>query len=113
MATPAETRDQLISQLRATRNKLTSPAWLMMIEAAPEKKQDKAAKDLLKVQLALLKLEREALTSFREQLVANEAALAQSTQKLQAALDRLQSVAKVLSALTSFLRVIARVVALV
>jgi hypothetical protein len=113
MATPAETRDQLIRDLRKTRDRLTSAAWLSMLSEASEKQKDRAGRNLMKVHHALQKLEREALTSFRDQLVANEAEIAKSTKSLQAALDRLESVAKVLSALTALLKLVGRVVALV
>lgn len=112
MATPAETRDQLIKDLRATRTCLMSPEWLTMIQEAPKQQQQAAAERLMKVQLALLKLENEALESFRDALIANEAAIAQSSQKLRTTLDRLQSVSKVLAALKDFLGLVARILPL-
>lgn len=112
MATPAATRDRLIGDLRATRTRLLSPEWLSMIREAPAAQQKEAAANLMTVQLVLLDLENEALASFRDALIANEAAIAGATKKLQAALDRLQSVAKVLSAVTGFLKILGRVVAL-
>ena len=113
MATPAEIRDQLIKDLRATLEQLSSPEWLSMISVASKRQKDAAGRKALDAQLALLRLENEALTSFRDQLVANEAAIADSTKRLRAAVDRLQSVAKVLSALTGLLKLVGRVVALV
>jgi hypothetical protein len=112
MPTPAESRDQLIRDLRATRAQLMSPEWLTMMQSASKAQQQKASRQLMNSQLALLKLESEALASFRDQLVANEPAIAQATIRLRAALDRLRSVAKVLTAVGDFLRLVGRVVKL-
>ena len=112
MATPAQTRNQLISDLRATRTALMSPEWLTMLQDAPKQKQA-AAERLMDVQFALLNLENEALASFRDELMENEAAIAQSTQKLRDALDRLHSVAQVLTAVGNVLRLVGRIVAVV
>jgi hypothetical protein len=113
MATPAETRDQLIKDLRATRTQLTSPEWLTMIRAAPKPQRQAASDNLLNVQLAILDLENEALASFRDDLVANEAAIAQASEQVRTVLARLDSVAKVLTAVSKLIGVVARVVTLV
>jgi hypothetical protein len=113
MATPAQTRNQLISDLRATRTALMSPEWLTMIQDASKPQKQAGAEHLMDVQLALLNLENEALASFRDELMENEAAIAESTQKLRDALDRLHSVAQVLTAVGNVLRLVGRVVAVV
>ena len=112
MATPGETRDQLLKDLRATRTRLMSPEWLTMIRAEPKPQRQVAAENLMKVQLALLDLENQALATFRDDLIANEAAIVTSTRSLQTEMQRLQSVTKVLNALKSFIDVVARVVTL-
>jgi hypothetical protein len=113
MATPGEIRDQLMSDLRAARSQLMSAEWLAMIREAPKAQKQKAADNLMKVQLALLDLENEALATFRDELAANETELASSTRTMQNALDRLESTAKVLKAVGELLGVVARVVMLV
>lgn len=113
MATPGEIRDQLLKDLRATRTQLMSAEWLSMIRDAPKSQQQAAAENLMKVQLAILDLENEALEDFRDDLTANEERLAQSTEKMMHALDQLESTAKVLTAVSDLLGVVARVVALV
>jgi hypothetical protein len=112
MATPAETRDQLIKDLRAANKKLTSPEWLGMIRDGTETQRQTAADNLMNVSLALLDLENEALASFRDKMMANEAAIAESTEAMKKALQRLESVAKVLTAVTSLIKVVGRFLAL-
>lgn len=112
MATPGETRDQLIRDLRATRTELMSPGWLTMIRAAPKDQRREAADNLMKVQLALMDLENQALATFRDDLVANEADITRSTASMKTALARLETVARVLKSVTGFLNVVARVVTL-
>jgi hypothetical protein len=112
MATPGETRDQLIRDLRAARSDLMSADWLTMIRVAPKAQRREAAENLMKVQLALLDLENEALAAFRDDLVANEAAITSSTASMKTALAKLETVTKVLKAVTGFLEVVARVVKL-
>ena len=112
MPTPAENRDQLIRDLRATRTQLTSAEWLTMIRAAPKPQRQNAADNLMKVHLALMDLETQALASFREELVANETAIAASTRSMKQTLAKLESTAKVLKAVSDFLGVVARVVTL-
>lgn len=112
MATPGKTRDQLIRDLRVTRSELMSADWLTMIREAPRDQRLKAADNLMKVQLALLDLENEALATFRDDLVANEAAITSSTASMKTALARLETVTKVLKEVTGFLDVVARVVTL-
>lgn len=112
MATPGETRDQLIRDLRDARTALMSPDWLTMIREAPKPQKQAAADNLMKVQLALLDLENQALATFRDDLIANEAAIAKSTANMQKAITKLESTAKVLKALTDFLGTVARVVTL-
>jgi hypothetical protein len=112
MATPGETRDQLIRDLREARTTLMSPDWLTMIREAPKAEKQAAADNLMKVQLALLDLENQALATFRDDLIANESAIAKSTASMQKALTRLESTAKVLKSVTDFLGTVARVVTL-
>jgi hypothetical protein len=112
MASPSEIRDELLRELRSARDQLMSAEWLSMIREAPKKQKQSAADNLMKIQLALLDLENEALATFRDDLVANEADLVDSTQGLKKALDRLESTSRVLKAVTDFLGVVARVVTL-
>jgi hypothetical protein len=112
MATPGETRDQLIRDLRDARTALMSPDWLTMIREGSKAQKQSAADNLMKVQLALLDLENEALATFRDDLIENESAIARSTASMQKALTRLESTEKVLKAVTSFLGTVARVVTL-
>lgn len=112
MPTPGENRDQLIRDLRATRTQLMSAEWLSMIREAPKPQKQSAGDSLMKVQLALLDLETQALAAFRDELVAHEAAIAASTRSMKQALAKLESTAKVLKAVSDFLGVVARVVTL-
>jgi len=112
MATPSEIRDQLLRDLRATRTQLMSPGWLSIIREAPQAQKQEASTNLMKVQLAILDLENQALATFRDDLAANENDIVRSTAKMQSTLTRLESVAKVLAAVSGFLGVVARVVTL-
>jgi hypothetical protein len=110
MPTPSEIRDQLLRDLRATRTQLMSAGWLTMIRVAPKPQKQAAADALMKVHLAILDLENQALTTFRDDLIANELDIARSTEKMTTSLTRLESTTKVLNAVTGFLGVVARVV---
>jgi hypothetical protein len=113
MATPSEIRDQLLKDLRLTRDKLMSPGWLMLIRTAPDDQKAQNSEQLFKVQLAIMDLENEALADFRSALRENEEALADSTATLRSTLEELKSTETVLKAVTSFIGIVARVVALV
>ena len=107
MASPAQIRDALLQNLRSTRRSFSSPDWLSGIRQASPSQKRAAADALMNVQLAILDLENAALGEFREQLLANEAALAV---KLDAALADLRRVARVLNAVAGFLKMVARIV---
>jgi hypothetical protein len=112
MATPSEIRNQLLKDLRLTRGTLMSAEWLTRIRAAPAEQQQQHSEQLFKVQLALLDLENQALADFRDALTENEQALADSATSLRSTLDKLKSTEAVLKAVTSFVGIVARVVAL-
>ena len=112
MATPSEIRNQLLKDLRFTRDTLMSAEWLTRIRAAPADQQAQHGEHLFKVQLALLDLENQALADFRDSLLENEQALADSAKSLRSTLDKLKTTEAVLKAVTSFIGIVARVVAL-
>lgn len=113
MASPSAIRDQLLRDLRLTRDTLMSPDWLTMIREGSSDQKAQNSDQLFKVQLALMDLENEVLKEFRDALVENEEALADGAESLRTALDKLKSTEAVLKAVSSFIGVVARVVALV
>jgi hypothetical protein len=109
---PSEIRNQSLKQLRQTFLGMTSAEWDLALEGKPEEIVTKAAKNLLTVQRARLRLQNAELSTIRDKLIENEIALEKGRQQVSGALKNLQEVEIVLEAVSSFLGVVARVVAL-
>lgn len=109
---PGKQRDELLSQLRATRDAMMSPPWLTRIRSATPDQRTASACASLKVQLAILDLETLKLEEIRDDIVANSAELEAATADLRSALTNLNRVATVLKAAGGFLDVVAKVVRL-
>ena len=77
---------------------MMSAGWMLALEKKDAAKRTSAAKALLRVQHAILKLENAALDEIQDKLLKNEAALAGGADKLNGALQNLQQVQSVLKA---------------
>lgn len=109
---PSETRDRTLQELRRLRTAMMSAEWMLSLEAADEATRQAAARQLLRTQQAIVKLENAELAAIRDQLIANEAALAQGTADLRKALRKVAEVKQLLETAAAVLKIVGRVVAL-
>ena len=110
---PSKIRTRTLRDLRKTFLAMMSPAWDMALDGKTNKEVTEAARALLAVQRARLRLGNAELADIRDGLKANEAELAVGGRKLAGALDRLHNVKAVLAATSAVLRTVARVVDIV
>lgn len=111
--TPSEIKKQTISQLQKTFLKMMSPEWDVALEGKPKNVVADAAKKMLAVQRARLRMENAELTSILEKLKENEEALLKGKQALEDSLKDLEDVKNVLQMTAAFLEIVGRVVAMV
>lgn len=111
--TPAEIRDATISQLRAARTEMLSADWMLSLEDKDKQTQTDAAKQFMRVQHAIQRLENEELAKIKDDLVKNEKDLAKGRDRLGKALKNLSRVEDVLNAVNSLLGVVSKVVKLI
>lgn len=111
--TASEISNATLEQLRETFLKMTSAEWDLALMGKPEDVATEAAKALLLVQRARLRLENAELAGIRDKLVENERGLDEGRVHLNKALERLDQIEGALNAIGSFLNVVARVVSLV
>jgi sugar-specific transcriptional regulator TrmB len=111
--TPSEIRKQTISQLQKTFLKMMSPEWDVALEGKPKNVVADAAKKMLAVQRARLRMENAELASILEKLKGNEEALLKGKQALEDSLKDLEDVKNVLQMTAAFLEIVGRVVAIV
>ena len=110
--TDSEISNATLDQLQETFLKMTSPEWDLALMGKPEDVVSEAAKTLLLVERARLRLENAELAEIRDKLVENEKELDEGRVQLGKALERLDQIEGALNAITSFLDVISRVVSL-
>ena len=110
---PSELRRQTISQLRKTFLSMMSPRWDRALEGKSEARLTEAARALLAVQRARLRLGNARLAGIRDDLRANEADLVSGMTDLSRSLKKLGDVKVVLAATTSLLRTVGRIVDIV
>ena len=111
--TASEIYSQTLEQLRETFLKMTSPEWDLVLVGKPEDVVNEAAKALLLVQRARLRLENAELADIRDKLVENEKGLEEGRVQLNKSLQRLDQIEGALNAITSLVDVVARIVPLV
>ncbi len=110
---PSELRRQTVSQLRRTFLAMMSPRWDRALEGKSEARLTEAARALLAVQRARLRLGNARLAGIRDDLKANEADLVSGMTDLSRSLKKLGDVKVVLAATTALLRTVARIVDIV
>jgi hypothetical protein len=107
--TPAEIRKATLEQLLATREKMMSTRWMLRLKAAPAAEQEAAAKTLVQVHHVILELQNQKLADIRDQLVANEKALADGIDALKKSLKTIEKIGVAVQAVGQFLQIVARV----
>lgn len=111
--TPSEIKKQTISQLQKTFLKMMSPEWDVSLEGQPKNIVADAAKKMLAVQRARLRMENAQLASILEKLKENEEGLLKGKQALEDSLKNLEDVKNVLKSTAAFLEIVGRIVAIV
>ena len=111
--TPSEIKKQTISQLQKTFLKMMSPEWDVALEGKPKNVVADAAKKMLAVQRARLRMENAELASILEKLKENEEALLNGKKALEDSLKDLEDVKNVLKMTATFLEIVGRIVAIV
>lgn len=91
---------------------MTSAEWdAMILNATSETRRDSALL-MLRVQEARLGLSNSLLTEISTEMKANEVPLRQGIKRVQSALDRFDSVERVLKGITGVLSIVGRIVTL-
>lgn len=111
MAAPHEIRDELRRTLGRTLRAMNDPRYLVALEDEPKPIRERAAKLMLAVMRARLRVANAQLADLRDDLKANEATLVAGTQRLDASLRRLTKTREILDATAAFLRIVARLAA--
>lgn len=109
---PSEIRAAVLKQLRTARKSMMSARWTLSVEKMDEPTQTRAARELLRVHHAIQKLENQQLAEIRDRLSENEDDLIAGRDGLASALEDLNETRTVLSAVSGFVSIVARVVPL-
>jgi hypothetical protein len=113
---PGATRDSsdlyssTLEQLNRILVTMLSPEWDAALQEVSPTERQAALRELLRVQHARLVLGNAILQEIAEDLKENEASIVAGQEAVQSALDRLESVSKVLTAVGGLIDVVARIV---
>jgi hypothetical protein len=110
---PSTLRKKTLSELRKAFVAMMTPEWDLALDGKPDEEVTEAARALLAVQRARLRLGNARLADIRDGLKANEAALWAGVELLDEALQDLQDVARVLEATAALLTAVGRIVDIV
>ena len=110
---PSTLRRRLLSELRKTGVALMSAEWDVALEAKPAAEVTQAARTLLALQRARLRLGTAELAAIRDQLRENEPELVKAIVALGRARKKLHNVKMVLVAAASLLRTVGRIIDIV
>lgn len=102
-----------VAVLRALNDKLNSAEFLVEVDKLDKAEQAKVGKLMFAASLAYVKLKTAALAPLREALQQNTAELDGATKSLAETLADFTNIKPVLDGATAFLKVFARIVALV
>lgn len=105
-------KDLTLKELRAVRRSMLSARWTLSLEKTDENTRNRAAKQLLQVNHAILGLENAQLSELRTSLLENEVGLVQSIKTVEKAMSDLGKVESVLGAVAGFLGIVGKVVAI-
>jgi len=113
MADPQSVKDDAYEALKATRRRLTSASFLYDLKSASDEDKQQALEAITNASLTIDKFRNAHLEAIAAQMKDNDKGIEGATVKLKKALDDLDKVKPLLDAATAFLKIIARVVALV
>ena len=112
MAAPFEIREDIRRMLGTVRNAMNKPRFVLALDRQPAATQQRMARLLLAVMKARLRVTNAQLTDLRDDLVANEARLAEGRKTLERSLRNLSKTKEILDATAAFLQIIGRLAAL-
>ncbi len=107
---PSVLRRRLLSEMRKTVLAMMSPEWDLALEGKTTGEVTKAARTLLAMQRARLRLGNELLSEIRDQLKAKEKDLVSGMKSLERSRKKLANVKTVLAAATEVVKIVARIV---
>jgi hypothetical protein len=110
---PWTLRRKTLSELRKVFAAMMSPEWDLALEGRSDEELTEAARALLAVQRARLRLGNAELADIRDRLKADEKALLAGIEFLDDALEDLQDVQRVLGATGALLQAVGRIVDIV
>jgi hypothetical protein len=110
---PSALRKKTLSGLRKAFTAMMTPEWDLALEGSSDEELTEAARSLLAVQRARLRLGNARLADIRDRLKADETALRAGIEFLDEALEDLQDVERVLEATASLLAAVGRIVDIV
>ena len=107
---PSTLRRKLLSEMRKTVLAMMSPQWDLALEGRPKAEVTKAARTLLAMQRARLRLGNAELAEIRDQLKAKETDLVSGMKALDRSRKKLANVKTVLVAAAEVVKIVARIV---
>ncbi len=110
---PSTLRKKTLSELRKGFAAMMTPQWDLALEGKSDEEVTEAARALLALQRARLRLGNARLADIRDGLVDNETALQAGIEFLDEALGDLQDVERVLEATAALLSAVGRIVDIV
>ena len=110
---PSTLRKKTLSELRKTFAAMMTPEWDLALDGKSDEEVTEAARTLLAVQRARLRLGNARLAEIRDGLVENETALRAGIEFVDQALEDLQDVGRVLEATAALLAAVGRIVDIV
>jgi hypothetical protein len=110
---PSELRKKTLAEMGKAFTAMMTPEWDLALEGKTDEELTEAARALLAVQRARLRLGNAELADIRDRLEADETALCTGIDFLDEALEDLQNVQRVLEATTLLLAVVGRIVDIV
>lgn len=111
--TPIQIKREALADLNATWTKLVSREWMRALEGASAEQRQEAGLLLLDVQDQRMRLRDALLQDIREALVEQDRALQVGSEKLNAALERIEKIANTLKTVNAFLSLVKKVLGLV
>ena len=110
---PSTLRKKTLSELRKTFAAMMTPEWDLALDGKSDEEVTEAARTLLAVQRARLRLGNARLAEIRDGLVENETALRAGIEFVDEALEDLQDVGRVLEATAPRRAAVGRIVDIV
>lgn len=109
---PSKLRNQTLSELRKTFSAMMSPQWDLALEGKSDREVTEAARSLLAVQRARLRLGNARLAEIRDALIDNEHDLVAGITRMTEARRTLDDTRAVIDAATALLATIGRIIEL-